>query len=330
MTTTHAAAGLPGWLADLPKEDGFVHISRPRRYAFDEGGYDAYYSSDPANLMVGRGVVAVAREAGGPTDGAALEVGCGTGLVSLGLIEQNAYPLTVITDPSPEFLKITQKKVRAHSLREDRVCYAVLMGEEIDRLPESEFSLIVLRSTLHHILDVDAFIAGAARALRPGGVLTFQEPCSEGYLLMGAVVGTLPALAAAAGSPLSAEQERQVRLFADSMAYYTRRDLDKTEAEDKHLFKVDEIMKSGERAGLSFTFHPNTTFDKWTLPRDSRPGPETFGPFFRSYAKHCMAWNEDLLALFDRFLAPACRYVDEASSGGGGPYMHGVFAGKKT
>lgn len=327
--TTQTVRSLPSWLAALPSEEGFVHISTPRRYAFDESGYDQYYSSDPANLMVGRGVVNLVREIGGDFSGPAVEIGCGTGLVSLGLVGAAAYPLTVITDPSPEFLKITQKKVRAHGFSEDHVCYAVLMGEELDRLPEGEFSLVVLRSTLHHVLHVEKFVADAARSLKPGGILAFQEPCMEGYVLMGALAAALRGVAKGMGRELTATQREKAEGFAAAMSFYARRDLDKTKAEDKHLFRVDELMKMGERCGLSVEFLANTTFDAYALPREQRPGPELFGSFFRGYAKYCMGWGEDMMGLFDLCLAPLCKYVDGASAGASGPYMHGVFVCRK-
>lgn len=323
---TQTQTPLPAWLASLPSDEGFVQISTPRRYAHDESGYDQYHSSNPANLIVGRGVVGLLRQVGADFSGPAVEIGCGTGLVSLGLAEAAAYPLTIITDPSPEFLKITQKKVRAHNIPEDRLCFAVLMGEEIDRLPEGEFSLVVLRSTLHHVLHVDKFIADAARALKPGGVLTFQEPCMEGYILMGAMAQVLPALAAAAGKPLSQAHADQVKLFSDTMAFYTRRDVDKSLAEDKHLFRVDELMRTGQEHGLEVRFFANMTYDAFARSEGGEGrAPDLFHPFFRSYARHCMAWGDELMAAFDEFLAPLAAYVDNASGGGSGPYQHGVF-----
>lgn len=317
---------LPPWLSSLPAEDGFIHISRPRRFAHDETQYDAQYDSDPDNRSVGRGLVALLKDSGADVSAPALEVGCGTGLVSLGLAEASPYPLTIFTDPSPAFLKITQNKVRKHGLSEDRLAYAVLMGEEIDRLPEGQLSLIVLRSTLHHVLHVEKFITDAARALRPGGVLTFQEPCMEGYILMGGFVQFLPRLAEAAGEKLTPEQQKKVELFANSMKYYARRDLDKTKAEDKHLFRVDELMSVGNACGLTVEFHPNTAYEAFQTPGAK---PEAFAPFFRGYAKYCMSWDEGLMRHFDQHLLPYCRYVEEASSGGSGPYLHGVFVCRK-
>jgi ubiquinone/menaquinone biosynthesis C-methylase UbiE len=323
------AAGFASWLASLPREEeGFSCISTPRRYAHAESGYDEHYQSDPANMLVGRGLVSLLREHKAPTDGPALEIGCGTGLVSLGLAAENAYPLTLISDPSPEFLKITRSKIRAHEIAEDRLAYALLVGEELDRLPAAAFSLIVLRSTLHHVLDVQAFIASAARALRPGGILTFQEPCMEGYILMGAMAQFLPALARGVDGgarPLSAEQERKVDEFVRSMEYYSRRDVDKTLAEDKHLFRVDELMKMGEASDLSVEFLPNTAYEAFCAPPDQRRGADAFTPFFRGYAKYCMGWDDALMARFDEHLGPYCQYVENTAAGGSGPYMHGVF-----
>jgi SAM-dependent methyltransferase len=322
MSTT--AARLPAWLSSAGSENGFVHLSEPRRYAHDETGYDSYYDSDPANSRVGKGLVRLLTDRGADLSGPALEIGCGTGLVSLGLAAASPYPVTIFTDPSPAFLEITRAKIRKHGIDESGLVFAVLMGEEIGRIPAGALSLVVLRSTLHHVLDVEAFIAAAARTLRPGGVLTFQEPCMEGYVLMGAMAQFLPELARADGVELSADQRQQVELFANSMAFYSRRDVDKSQAEDKHLFRVDEIMATAAGHGLATEFLPNTVYEAFENPGRSHP-PDAFGPFFRGYAKFCMAWDDQLMSLFDRYLAPKCRFVEEASRGGSGPYLHGVF-----
>jgi ubiquinone/menaquinone biosynthesis C-methylase UbiE len=322
---------MPGWLAGLPRQDGFVCISDARRFAHDEAKYDEQYASDPGNMQVGLGLLALLRCCGADTSGPALEIGCGTGLLSLGLAVQSPYPLTILTDPSPAFLRITRDKITKAGVSPDRLCCAVLKGEEVDRLPAQSLSLIVLRSTLHHILDVDQFIANAARALKPGGVLTFEEPCLEGYLLMGAMVQFLPVAAAAAGKPLTASQERTVDLFVRSMAYYSRRDLDKTKAEDKHLFRVDEIMKCGERNGLTVEFRANQAYESFVGGgAGTGPRPISYLGFMRGYLKYCMSWDEPLMAAFDELMPRHCKVVEEASMGSWGPYLHGVFVCRKA
>lgn len=353
--TTQAASVMPGWLAGLPRLGGYVCISDARRFAHDESKYDEQYSSDPGNMKVGQGLIALLRECGADTSGPALEIGCGTGLLSLGLAVESPYPLTILTDPSPAFLRLTEDKVKKAGVNPDRVCFALLKGEEVDRLPESSLSLIALRSTLHHILDVDEFIANAARALKPGGVLTFEEPCLEGYILMGAMIQFLPTAARAAGKPLTEPQEQAVDLFVRTMAFYARRDLDKTQAEDKHLFRVDELMNTGARCGLTVEFKPNRAYESFLEPKRTRGWGEVFMErlrgmvtsgivvqerrreeiawyrrFMRSYAKYCMSWDDGLVAAFDEFMPQHCRFVEDASMGTNGPYLHGVFVCRKT
>jgi SAM-dependent methyltransferase len=217
--------------------------------------------------------------------------------------------------------------VRKHGLDESGVRWAVLMAEEIDRLPAGAFGLIMLRSTLHHVLDVPRFIEHAARALKPGGAMVFQEPCQEGCVLMGALAQFIPPLAKAAGRALTAEQAKHVERFVATMKYYSRRDLDKTKAEDKVLFRVDEIMSWGARHGLSVDFRANMAFEYYALPE--RPAPDAFMPFFRNYAKYCMSWDEGLMRLFDDLLVPYCKYVEDIKGPGGPPYLHGVFLCRK-
>lgn len=326
---TQLASGMPGWLAALPTQDGCVCISDPRRFAHDEAKYDEQYQSDPANMKVGRGLVALLRECGADVSGPALEVGCGTGLLSLGFAAETPFPWTIFTDPSPAFLKITRGKITGAGIDQDRIVYGVLMGEELDRLPAESLSLIALRSTLHHVLDVPAFIASAARALKPGGVLTFEEPCQEGYVLMGAMVQFLPAAARAKGIELTSEQAAQVEMFVRSMAFYARRDVDKTTAEDKHLFRVDELMDWGAQRGLEVRFMANRTYDEFLTPEGSRGASAGFLPFLRGYAKYCMSWSDDLMRVFDEVMPPYCAYIEEASLGGSAPYLHGVFVCRK-
>ncbi len=319
----------PTWLSRLPSQDGFVQISPPRPFAHEESAYDAQYASDPGNLTVGHGVCSLVQRFEGDTKHPALEVGCGTGLVSLGLLQRSPFPLTILTDPSPAFLRITRRKIADAGVDDRRAVYALLMGEELDRLPERALSLIVLRSTLHHIVDVDRFLAHAARALVPGGLLIMQEPCMEGYVLMGAMVQFLPTLARQANRPLTAEQERLVDHFKETMVFYARRDVDKSHAEDKHLFRVDELMTSVARSGGRMTFLANTTLEQYAPDASAEATPHRFAKFLREYVEFCMSWPADLLARFDELLTPYCDTIEQASAGGSGPYLHGVMVARK-
>ena len=328
-TASPAPALLDEWLRTRSQADGFVCISEPRNFLHDENQYDAQYANVAANLGAGRGVVTVLREAGADFSGPALEIGCGTGVASTGLVAEQAFPLILLTDPSPAFLRIARSKIAQQNLDASRVCYGLLNAEEIGLLPTGLFSLVLLRSTLHHVLEVKKFIRDAALCLVPGGVLLFQEPCQEGYVLMGALVQFLPLAAERAGSPLTREQQERVEQFVSAMSYYARRDLDKSESEDKHLFRVDELMQCGAANGLSVDFHPNMTFDHYASPPAQRPAAHRFRPFLFDYAKYCMSWDEELVRLLEKYIGPFCDFVEGLKGAGSAPYLHGVFVCRK-
>lgn len=317
------------WLESLVHHGDFALISQPRAFAHDESKYDEQYGSEAPRPEVGRGVVGLMRATGADLSGPALEVGCGTGLVSVGLVEAAAYPGVLLTDPSEAFLAITRKKLERAGVDGGGARYGVLLAEEMALLPEEAFSLVVMRSALHHVLDVDRFIHEAARTLRPGGVLTFQEPCMEGYVLMGAMAQLVPLATEAAGAPLSKEHHEQVQLFVDAMRFYARRDVDKSQAEDKHLFRVDEIGRTGRLAGLEVSFLPNTVYEECveSVPPPSKPS--SFYSFFHDYLKFCMSFPAELVDLFERHFRPYCQMVEDLSMVGNGPYMHGVFICQK-
>src|SRR5688572_32944787 len=109
-TTLSSADTLDAWVRSLPCEGEVFRASAPRPYKRDEETYDAQPGNDLQDGMHGAGLVALARESGADFSGAALEIGCGTGKASVGLVASRAYPLMLITDASPAFVEIAHRK----------------------------------------------------------------------------------------------------------------------------------------------------------------------------------------------------------------------------
>lgn len=315
------------WVRSVPTADGVFLASPPRRYNTDEAVYDARVRNDRTDRGHGEGLVVLARESGVECSAAALELGCGTGKLSVGLVASGAYPLTLITDPSPAFVEITRRKCDG-TAGAGRTRFGVLLGEEIGRLPERSFSLIAMRAVLHHVTDVERFIADASRLLVPGGACICQEPCWDGLLMKGLLAQFGSLMAEAAGEPFPEEEVAKVRRLTETMLGCLRRDVDKSRREDKHGFRPDEVMKLGARHGLAVAFHPNVTFETFTRPASLRR-PHSFPKAFLDHLAISTGLSPRSMRVFTERLRPCLMFLQAASRRGAGPYFYGVFVLRK-
>ena len=104
---------------------------------------------------------------------AVLELGCGTGALTLRLLRR--YPEAEFTgiDAAQEMLDIARERVRAEGAAE-RVSFRTALFEELN-LGAEGFDLIAANMSLHHVSDKRPFYSKLRRALRPGGLLVFGD-----------------------------------------------------------------------------------------------------------------------------------------------------------
>lgn len=100
----------------------------------------------------------------------ALEVGCGTGLLSFEL-QRELGPITM-TDTSEGMLTVLREKIAAQGISnmEPR-----LLDLATDRLSPAGFDLVYLQMALHHIPDVEAILQTLKELLAPGGYLAIAD-----------------------------------------------------------------------------------------------------------------------------------------------------------
>jgi ubiquinone/menaquinone biosynthesis C-methylase UbiE len=309
------------WLDAFPQDDGVALISENRPFFHEEGAYDDQYAIQAADDS-GLGIANLLGKFGADFEGPVLELGCGTGKATVGLCKSGAFPLFLITDSSKTFIDIARRKLAGNGIGPEGIRFAVLSDADLDKLPPASLSAVVLRSTLHHFTDVPGWIAAAARALRPGGTILFEEPCSSGYLLMG-LIAQVAATARLNG--LWRKEREQAAYLAETMKAYHRRDVDKATWEDKHVFRPDEMMVWGRDAGLSTHFLPNTTFEDYAHTTDPEPGRMDFTKFVRDYLHYCMGYGDKSADKIVKAVEPLCGYVAEACGGTREPYLLGTF-----
>jgi ubiquinone/menaquinone biosynthesis C-methylase UbiE len=326
------APDLLAFLRGCPVERGVRMISEPRPFQHPEEKYDEQYANDlelKVHAEEGKGLLELCEDFGYDAGGPILEIGCGTGRLSLSLVLSAGSRPLLLTDPSPAFCEITLRKLGALSRELPHVNVAVLLAEDIGKLPKNTFSAIMLRSVLHHVLDVARFLRDCSEILAPGGVLLFEEPCTEGYLLMGAITQYLPAVFRSQGIAVSEKHLADIQLFADAMIYYARRDLDKSAAEDKHLFRPEELGRICRKCNMDLEFFSNRSFSD--IRERHTPLPEDyFEKFYYNYAKYALSWDGELLDLLDRHARGYLKYFSPLAKCGGMPPTYGAFLCKKA
>lgn len=181
--------------------------------------------------------------------GDVLEIGAGTGLLTLGMLGGAAFDRAIITDISPEMIWVCRGRAKEIvDLR--KVLFATYSGKE-DIFAQESFDLCVGNSVLHHILDYRTFLADVHRLTKPEGRAVFVEPSGEFHramtdamsdalmLLLGQqALGVQPAL-----QVLSAwtSETRAGYLFPEEA---------RPQVEDKHIFFRDAIDEAAQAAGF--------------------------------------------------------------------------------
>jgi tRNA (cmo5U34)-methyltransferase len=104
-----------------------------------------------------------------------LELGCGTGNLSLRLAE--AFPRAGLTlvDGSEEMITVVRSRVEeARSLSPDRITYVLSRFEDLT-LPAQSFDLVVSSISLHHVEDKATLYAMLRSFLSRGGRFCFAD-----------------------------------------------------------------------------------------------------------------------------------------------------------
>jgi len=105
--------------------------------------------------------------------GRALDLGCGTGVVSLALAQRGFDVVGV--DHSPEMLELARQKFAAAGAN------ATLETGDVRalRFADGEFDLVTIQGLLHHLEELDGCLGEMARVLRGGGLFYISEPTRD-------------------------------------------------------------------------------------------------------------------------------------------------------
>jgi tRNA (cmo5U34)-methyltransferase len=102
-----------------------------------------------------------------------LELGCGTGNLTLALLGKFNDARITTVDASPEMTDVTMRRAREQGLA-DRLSVVTARFEDLD-LKASSFDLVASSMSLHHVRDKQPLYDAIARWLRRDGELAFAD-----------------------------------------------------------------------------------------------------------------------------------------------------------
>jgi SAM-dependent methyltransferase len=179
----------------VPVRDGIIDfVGGAATTELDNIDYDERYGIDEDHSL---NLFHLLQRATGPLwpkdFGDALEVGCGTGGLSLALLSNIAADRVVLTDISPKMLRLCHARLRAaDTMRATAVTFATYSGTEACIRP-GVFDTCFGTAVVHHITDVAGFLAQIHAVLKPGGCAFFMEPNLEFHRALTRTMGDIVA-----------------------------------------------------------------------------------------------------------------------------------------
>jgi ubiquinone/menaquinone biosynthesis C-methylase UbiE len=105
----------------------------------------------------------------------ALDIGCGTGVVSIDLAERG-FEVSAV-DHSPAMIALAARKARERGFA--RQCRFELADVRTLPFRDHEFDLVTCQGVLHHLEELQQCVGEIARVLRASGFFYISEPSSD-------------------------------------------------------------------------------------------------------------------------------------------------------
>jgi len=179
-----------------------------------------------------------------------IEIGAGTGALTLGLLQQHVAARLTATDVSPKFLRL----LGSRAARYRTPLSLIACDANVRHFRPEAFDLVVGRSILHHLLDYEVTLASCREMLRSGGAAVFFEPVLEGKTIVTMLMALILASERATDhGALSTADQRALYLQIRHQLRSKLDPLDRdalAQIEDKHIFKIAELRKLGRDLGF--------------------------------------------------------------------------------
>ncbi len=183
------------------------------------------------------------------TDASILDVACGSGWITAGLMSHPNVKRCRFhaCDISPDGLAMLAAFERGQKCA-NALEMSVQNAEQM-MFGDATFDFVIGSSVLHHFNDVKAFLCRCRRILADGGAATFGEPFAVGY-----GIGTAALILAQ--KQLGINYDSVGALYTDMLVRVAGPPEGRSRLVDKHLFFQSTFMEMAREAGFSqIEFH---------------------------------------------------------------------------
>ncbi len=184
--------------------------------------------------------------------GTALEIGCGTGGLSLALFSHIQTDAAVLTDISPKMLRICRNRLTgAIPDKVEHFTYATFSGTE-SCFKRNSFDSCFGTAVVHHITDVPAFLRIVHDLLKPGGLAFFMEPSRPFHAALTATLADIVADFIRNESVPEADRSRMLNWMSEVHCNIVNSGDTEvlSHREDKHYFLASEFLALARDAGF--------------------------------------------------------------------------------
>jgi ubiquinone/menaquinone biosynthesis C-methylase UbiE len=185
--------------------------------------------------------------------GTVLEIGAGTGLLTLGMLANSRFDLAVVTDISHQMLTLLRSRMPPEINK--NVVFATFSGTE-PVFADNTIDLCIANSVLHHMPDYQAFLSVMAKALKPGGRAIFVEPSAVYHDIMSRALSDslCTLLAQVPASQLNPRDITSLAAWISDVRFrlaFPDDTLSISRLEDKHFFSRLSLAETAKAAAFS-------------------------------------------------------------------------------
>lgn len=193
-----------------------------------------------------------------PLNARVLEIGSGTGALTIGMAQSGDFEEVAATDVSLKFLLGVKHQLKHLS----NIEYVVCDGNNPPFAP-SQFDIVVGRSILHHLIDYKTTLARCKSMLKDGGVAIFFEPVLQGKAIIALMIDLM--LKMDRSFRLKVFTKEETKKLEHLVRHQTKSawlpfSVERySQMEDKYIFHVEEMKELGRELGFTSVEFVNNT-----------------------------------------------------------------------